>query len=222
MAGNVTPYGWRAVGGYQPPINQPAFYQPTWCIQSDNGIMRCYGIPPPPPPFYNGNPTPPANFGNPPNPPVTVPTPTAHNSSGGPYGVTGAGTGPRFPGNRLHGGLRAGFGLQYPPVFTHLHVCSFKKAPWEPTKAAIHAGLKFEFSVQKAPTDMTVKQLIRNLGGGDGHVITELIEVGDGRWAKGVEVRAKDAAAGKTLGQLGWSGLKGTDQAPVWVWVRKA
>ena len=78
-----------------------------------------------------------------------------------------------------------------------------------------------KFNIRLAPTNMTVRELIDQLGigGGDATLcgISECLELGDGRWAKGLTIFKSNANVDKTLGDVGWDEARGDDRMPVWL-----
>lgn len=93
------------------------------------------------------------------------------------------------------------------------------------TMHCIHSAVKpwalphqtFDFEVVVISCSSTVRKAIEKLGGGRKHVITECLELGDGRWAQGVCVAWSDARATRGIGALGWSQRRGVEVGPIWV-----
>lgn len=50
-----------------------------------------------------------------------------------------------------------------------------------------------------------------------GWALTEVHEVGDGKWCKGGTVVSGDAKAGEGVKGLGWNEKRGGEREPVWV-----
>jgi hypothetical protein len=68
---------------------------------------------------------------------------------------------------------------------------------------------------------MTVKELCARLGcpsepGQETWGITEMIQLGDNRWAAGSSFAQNGDEAKKTLGEVGWTAGRG-DEYPVWL-----
>jgi hypothetical protein len=84
---------------------------------------------------------------------------------------------------------------------------------------------EFKFWIFKVPTIITVGDLIHQLGartgGNDKCGITELLEVGDGSWAKGVTIFQKDDQKKQTMAAMGWDETRGVTKAPVWIKLHK-
>ncbi|KAI9676821.1 MAG: hypothetical protein M1817_006660 [Caeruleum heppii] len=148
---------------------------------------------PPVPPFAVFHPGPP-----PPPPPRPAPAPAP--VPDGPR--TGVPTPP-------------GFGYLYPGENTNIHVFVANYLPYEtPNQEA-------SFRIFKAYSKMTVKELITTLGGRGGNDkkcgVTECLEQGYGKWAKGSTVFRSDEAAKRTLASMGWDQQRGESRMPVWL-----
>lgn len=81
---------------------------------------------------------------------------------------------------------------------------------------------EFNFSKHKAPTMMTVKDLIKGLGApeGDEYGITEMEEQGNNRFTAGVTITQGSDDAKKTLAEQGWTQRRG-EAAPIWILVKR-
>ncbi|KAL9045548.1 MAG: hypothetical protein Q9214_001428 [Letrouitia sp. 1 TL-2023] len=72
------------------------------------------------------------------------------------------------------------------------------------------------------PTNLTVGELIRQLGVpsaeyGHQYGITEVHEMGEGRFTAGQTILRDSEDANKTLAQIGWDECRGTSRRPVWI-----
>ncbi|KAI9801716.1 MAG: hypothetical protein M1833_002398 [Piccolia ochrophora] len=167
-----------------------------------------HGFPPGAIPFFGGyQPQPPA----PPLAATRAPPPTP----------PGAGAALSAPGGVQMAGVDSGLCYLFPMKHTILHVIVGSTPPYE----AQNTG--FAFGVHVAPCFLTVKELIiqlgkaLNLGGIIG--VTECLEAGHGRWAKGISIAKDEDGAEQTLESLGWDNKRGVGGLPpVWVAVNKA
>ncbi|KAH0545400.1 hypothetical protein FGG08_000541 [Glutinoglossum americanum] len=125
--------------------------------------------------------------------------------------------GARFGGNR--DGLPRGASYLYPAKHTTIHVV---KGNFDPLT---NPGTEFNFWVFKVATILTIGDLILQLGGraggNDKCGITELLEVGDGSWAKGITIFQKDDQKKQTMAAVGWDETRGAAKGPVWLKVHK-
>ena len=80
----------------------------------------------------------------------------------------------------------------------------------------------FNIKKHKAPTVMTVKDLMKQLGApeGDDFGITEMEELGDDRFSAGMTITQGSAWAKKSLGEVGWTQRK-SELAPIWLLVKR-
>ena len=105
----------------------------------------------------------------------------------------------------------------FPPLEKHTVICFIKKNhhPWS------HPRRRFSFSIHRVPYSMTVKELIRQLGGPKGKDdrvgITEAIELGSGEWLQGTTYKLSEDRSNRTLQMLGWDEQRGKNKKPVWV-----
>ncbi len=117
-------------------------------------------------------------------------------------------------------GLRPGVAQLLPRKFVELHVICGGVVPYRTPRS------DFRFKRVRAPTNMTVAELLTALGATRGAAgkngLTECVEVGEGVWAKGVSVFRDKPDANKTLAQLGWDDSRGDTQPPVWLVVHRA
>lgn len=72
------------------------------------------------------------------------------------------------------------------------------------------------------PTNLTVGELMRQLGVpaaeyGHQYGITEVHEMGEGRFTAGQTILRDSEHANKTLAQIGWDECRGTCRRPVWI-----
>lgn len=98
----------------------------------------------------------------------------------------------------------------------HLHVIASGT-----TLAALQGGC-FQYNVQAAACSTSANELIEMLGGGRGWQVTEVFEVGDGVWYKGVPIVWGSDRAKQSLDSFGWGKARGTkDGLPVWVMLER-
>ncbi|KAI9814291.1 MAG: hypothetical protein M1832_005931 [Thelocarpon impressellum] len=117
-------------------------------------------------------------------------------------------------------GMPPGINYLYPPKHTMLHVILNGVLPYETPVQDMR------FKIFLAPCNVTVKQLISLLGAGEGADdkcgVTECVELGYGRWGKGISVfRADGAKCDQTLEDIGWDAERGDTKKPVWLAVHK-
>lgn len=81
---------------------------------------------------------------------------------------------------------------------------------------------QFAFTAHKVPSMMTVKDLIKGLGApaGDQNGITEMVELGDNRFASGVTIMQGSDDAKKTLAEVGWT-QRNSEAAAIWFVVKR-
>ena len=96
-----------------------------------------------------------------------------------------------------------------------LHCIHSTVKPWELPKQT------FSFNVVALSCFSTVRETIEKLGGGRDYIMTECLELGDGRWAKGTSIAWSDVRATRGVGALGWSRRRGVEVGPIWVVVSK-
>nr|POE77810.1 hypothetical protein CFP56_09453 [Quercus suber] len=144
----------------------------------------------------------------------------------------------------LPGGTNYMFAIEH----TTIHILRQPLSAWKDK----YRGQKLPFMIQKVSTEMSVGVVMRNVMSAkvgrdfsqcEGWAITEIIEQGDGKWAKvhslpGRDVfvmRAKlstDISQGSTvlygstkaagpLSSMGWNAKRGTSLPPVWLTVHK-
>ncbi len=118
--------------------------------------------------------------------------------------------------------MLGGKGWSYitPSEHTTIHFISDGVRPFEyPNGYYPH---QFKFTKHKVPTMMIVKELIKGLGApeGDHNGITEMEELGDGRWSAGVTITQGSEDAKKTLAMIGWSQRR-SEAAPIWLVVKR-
>lgn len=195
----AAPNSWRADGGYQsvdPPVTMyPMFFSPV-----------VYG-----PPFVVPGPPPPPYPTTHPGPAPSVPPPPAHLSPQ-PHSAPAPSEGLGQPGS----GLPQGFKYIYPTGNTTIHLAKGGVEPWK------QPGTVFQFDGIKIGTNATVRELIAACGGDESNAITEMVELGSGRWAKGRTFKHEDAKAEWSLERLGWSAKKGVEHPPVWITMTKS
>lgn len=77
---------------------------------------------------------------------------------------------------------------------------------------------EYRFSKHKAPCDMTVKELIKQLGcpSGAHRGVTELIQLGDNNYASGDSFTQGGESGKRTLKEVGWT-TKRDDNNPIWL-----
>ncbi|KAK4691791.1 hypothetical protein P7C71_g5286, partial [Lecanoromycetidae sp. Uapishka_2] len=81
---------------------------------------------------------------------------------------------------------------------------------------------KFPFTKHKVPSNMTLKELIKQLGCPQGpgtFGVTEMIQLGDGHWAAGSTFTQGGDERDKTLAEVGWTARR-DDDYPVWLVVK--
>lgn len=89
----------------------------------------------------------------------------------------------------------------------------------------VDKAIDFKFDINRVPLSLTVGDVIEAVSGKEGDEIkawclTEVIEVGDGKWSKGRSVVYEDA--GKiTLDGFGCSAKHGESLPPKWIVVHK-
>lgn len=135
--------------------------------------------------------------------------------------------------------LPSGLGYIFPKSHTILHIVEHDFLPFSPNSNNHTPCRAFEFKFRafNVPTSLTVAELIEQIcpvvspnppeGNGKRVVskgIFECIEVGDGRWARGVEFWVgqgeEGGRVGRTLKEIGWDERRGASMAPVWVATR--
>ena len=81
-----------------------------------------------------------------------------------------------------------------------------------------------DFSIKIMWEELTVGQAIAMLGGDSKKgAITEMFELGCGRWRKGRTIKCKDDKAKKTIKDVGWGAQRGGSiLSPVWVVITKS
>ncbi len=125
-----------------------------------------------------------------------------------------------MPGSSLNGVIPDldGYGYIFPPEDEHTTI-NFVDPPMRPCDKP---NQEFGWSRHKAPTTLTVKQLIEQLGGiGDADGVTEIYELGDGKWAKGMTYKKDGAHKDKKLEEIGWTKRRGGEAAPVFLCAKK-
>ncbi|KAI9772054.1 MAG: hypothetical protein M1840_001342 [Geoglossum simile] len=220
----VFPSGYLSIPVYVPaqapnPPTPPPSYA-TAVSQPNTLVPGPPGFPANPPPFPGWAPGGPlalpwARPTAPPTPP-TAPLLTPLTT------VAASGRNDCFPGTYIDGnkaGLPPGIRYLYPREHTTFHL---PKCDFDPRS---NPGKKFDFWIFRAPTILTVGDLIHQLGaqtGGDDKCgITELLEIGGGCWASGVTVFQKDEQKKQTLAAMGWDGSRGTTRPPLWFKLHK-
>ncbi|KAK5137153.1 hypothetical protein LTR08_000658 [Meristemomyces frigidus] len=120
--------------------------------------------------------------------------------------------------------LLPGTNYMFPTEHTQLHIFQRAAKVWEDK----YKGVELKVKIFKVDTQSSVKSVIeRTLGVTDaekckGWAISEVLERGDGQWAKGSTIEyASDKAKG-TLASMGWNARRGDALPPVWVVVHKA
>ncbi|KAL8738679.1 MAG: hypothetical protein Q9181_000563 [Wetmoreana brouardii] len=77
------------------------------------------------------------------------------------------------------------------------------------------------FDARMFPTGLTVKDLIQRLGAPEDddskYGVTEVHELGDGRWTAGQTILLNSDYAKKTLRDVGWDETRGFSNKPVWI-----
>ncbi|KZF21757.1 hypothetical protein L228DRAFT_269213 [Xylona heveae TC161] len=109
----------------------------------------------------------------------------------------------------------------FPKKHTLIHVVLGNHHPWE------KPGQEFNFAIMRVPTSMTVKDVIHQLGATTGdnakNGITEVLELGDGRWLKGISFFAADKKSEKPIADFGWDEKRGPGGlSPIWLAVHRA
>ncbi|KAF2088531.1 hypothetical protein K490DRAFT_55940 [Saccharata proteae CBS 121410] len=124
----------------------------------------------------------------------------------------------KIPGLALPGGLTVGHTFLYNSHYTSLHIITTPDAkPWDTP------GADFSFSIFKADCDWSVAKLLDRLGKkADECVVTECVELGQGKWVKGTSVEGKGDKGKTALRAAGWDEKRGVDRPPVWLVVHKA
>jgi hypothetical protein len=116
-------------------------------------------------------------------------------------------------------GLKPGFAQLLPRHVVHLHIVQSGVVPYAAPQS------DFRFKLVRAPTNMTVLELLTVLGATRGAAgqngVTECVEVGEGVWAQGVSVFGDKNDAKKTLAQMGWDQTRGDTRHPVWLVVHR-
>jgi hypothetical protein len=142
-------------------------------------------------------------------------------SSPGPAPNPPPGLNPRPPGLYAGGrpsGVRPGTNYLFPQRVTSIHVISDGKTPYD------DPDTRFDFHIFTTSSTTTIKELLYQLGVlGDPKKIgvTECLELGNGRWCKGLTIMADDERADKTLEFFGWDETKGESRPPAWFAVHR-
>ena len=122
------------------------------------------------------------------------------------------------PGQYVDGHILAGEGWSYiaPNDHTTVHFVGNGLRPCD--YGGGYYPFKFPFSKHKVPCDMTVRKLIERLGCPEGAQkgITELILLGDDRFAAGDSFTQGGETSKRTLGEVGWG-----DGSEVWLIVKR-
>ncbi|KAL9602961.1 MAG: hypothetical protein Q9219_001486 [cf. Caloplaca sp. 3 TL-2023] len=107
----------------------------------------------------------------------------------------------------------------YPRDHTVLHIILDKFMTLDPTTRLP------KWEARLFPTGLTVRELIKQLGAPDEdenkYGVTEVHELGNGRWAAGQTVLLGSEYSKKTLGEIGWSETRGFAAKPVWLKIHK-
>ncbi|KAI9798824.1 MAG: hypothetical protein M1825_004997 [Sarcosagium campestre] len=205
-------HGWNPDARYmtangEPPLQAPPPYAAAMAGANGGSLRPDLAFAAGTLPYFGGyQPQPPAPPApEPPDPPAPI-----LNANVGPYDL---------PGIRVDG-IDPGVNYLYPEKHTTLHVIHGGIAPYDV------AGLLFHFTILRVPCNITVAELIHQLGargGGDEqNGVTECLEIGGGRWVKGISVFKSDEMANQTLGQLGWDDSRGHGPLPpVWIAVSR-
>ncbi|EME81260.1 uncharacterized protein MYCFIDRAFT_81333 [Pseudocercospora fijiensis CIRAD86] len=228
---NFAPYQWRHDQGYLPPPGSvpipiiPAMSAPQLVHQ-----IAYQTAPPPPPPAYCFPPNQPFLAASPPPPPpppkpcsqapshtFTIATQTSEPKPP-PAPSTVASSNAYAPPT-----LRPGTNYLFPSKSSHTMLHIFSKAStkiWEhdsPPKS-------LNFKIFKVATNFRVKDVIERVlktGDCEGWCVTEVVEVGGGRWRKGTTVKFGEEKGLGTLADMGWNGRRGGELPPVWLVVHK-
>ncbi|KAF6218679.1 hypothetical protein HO133_006030 [Letharia lupina] len=114
-------------------------------------------------------------------------------------------------GHPLHGG--DGWSYLAPGEHTTIHFVGDGTRPCDHPRPR-----PFAFTRHKVPSRTSVRDLIRALGAppGDGVGVTEMLELGDGRFAAGLTVTQGGADAGRSLGEVGWTQGR-SEGKPIWI-----
>ena len=208
------PYSWRLPQGYvteppYPPIVEvpPPEFPPGWIYLPIN------------PAHVAALPVTPISFQ--PGPPVHGPLSGSPLPAPGPASFPPAGLSPIPPGLYAGGrlsGIRPGTNYLFPQRVTSIHIISDGKTPYD------DSDTKFDFHIFTTSCRTTIKELLHQLGvSGDSEKIgvTECLELGNGRWCKGVTIMAADDRADKTLEFFGWDETKGESRPPTWFAVHR-
>ncbi|KAF6241122.1 hypothetical protein HO173_000916 [Letharia columbiana] len=120
------------------------------------------------------------------------------------------------PGQYLDGHLLHGAGWSYllpPGEHTTIHFVGDGTRPCDDPRPR-----PFAFTRHKIPSRTRVRDLIRALGApeGDGVGVTQMLELGDGRFVAGLSVTRGGADAGRELGEVGWRQGRGGGE-PIWI-----
>ncbi|KAF2807688.1 uncharacterized protein BDZ99DRAFT_62698 [Mytilinidion resinicola] len=186
-----------------------------------------FGMPVPMPIQLGGPPPmmapPPMQFGPPmPQPPHGghIPPAWVANNLGGPPATI-----PNMPneGSNLHfpGGRQPGYNILFSKEYCSIHVFVMDNPPWADDANTNQA------EVQKfhADCNWNVKQLMEALRPGQdcsAWAITEVVEKGDGKWARGSTFVYTSERAGFPLTVVGWTkNRRDGDKGAVWVWMHK-
>ena len=194
------------------PQNDGKMSQPTYSPRIlIHGIVtgRGFGVPTHWPTMY---------LGFPPLPPPAPRTP--HRAASSPPDPTP----PKYqkPGNYIGGNILPGkeWTLITPSELTTIFFVNDGTRPCDAPNG--HFPHRFNFTKHKAPTVMTVKDLMKGLGmpEGENFGVTEMEELGDNRFTAGMTIRQGSEWAEKTLRELGWSQRK-SEAAPIWLLVKR-
>ncbi|KAH0542305.1 hypothetical protein GP486_008648 [Trichoglossum hirsutum] len=222
MNGFIVHDGFLSVPLYVPVANYdlpPAAPPPPYAALAGppNPPIAGPRIPVRPHPFhlFGPLPLPPAAL---PAAPVAAPPPAPPAAAAPPAADEDYPPGTHFDGSR--DGLPAGTSYLFPKKHTTVYVV---KGSFDPLA---NPRTEFDFWMFKVPTILTVGDLIHQLGartgGSDKCGVTELLEVGDGSWAKGVTIFLNDDNQKKqALAALGWDETRGAAKPPVWLKLHK-
>lgn len=127
---------------------------------------------------------------------------------------------PYPPGSKLDGSrprFDNGEWYIFPTKHTTFHIVEpLDYKPWERPQAT------FRFQPYRCPTNITIKELIRQVvqkvGEDESKAgVVEMLERGGGVWTKGSEFHLDEDKSKQTLASIGWDEERGTARKPIWL-----
>ncbi|KAF4551428.1 Hypothetical protein D9617_13g099270 [Elsinoe fawcettii] len=155
-----------------------------------------------------------------PPPPIVIPNPTSSKpaaSAPAPEAAKDAPPPPKKTRPSKPPSLKAGATYVYPKRNTYVHLIRETKV-WEEGRGKGGWG----FKIHQVPISLSVGEfgeaMLETI---EGWEVTEVVELGDGEWSKGTNVKLGDDRAKGTMGSFGWNERRGKELPPVWLVMHK-